>query len=58
MRHPQAGDRRTLASLAESPRLEVATPSADVAQLDGDYAPAPPPRWGGGVRKGGRCLWL
>ena len=58
MRRPQAGDRRTLTSLAESPELEVATPSADVVQLDGDYGRAPPPRFGGGARNGGKCLWL
>ena len=59
MRHPQAGDRRTLASLAESPKLDVATPSADVVQLHGDYAGrAPSPRVGGGARNGGKCLWL
>ena len=58
MRRPQAGDRRTLTSLAESPELEVATPSADVVQLDGDYGRAPLPRFGGGARNGGKCLWL
>ena len=58
MRYPQAGDCRRLASLAEAPSSDVAAPSADVVQLDGDYGPTPPPRVGGGVRKGGRCLSL
>ena len=44
--------------MAESPKLEVATPSADVVQLDGDYGRAPSPRVGGGARNGGKCLWL
>ena len=58
MRHPQAGERRTLTSLAESPKLDNAMPSADVVQLDGDYGRAPTLRVGGGARNGGKCLWL